>query len=99
MKTLTVDCPESATTMRLNLTTNGTDGELALLLVDPAGVERHRETLRGGSREATLRWPASPGLWVLQVTPKDFTGSYGVELCDRNEPVAIQVNIAGDVGR
>ena len=96
---LKVDCPPETKTIRVTLSTHGTAGELALLLVDPAGVERHRETLRGGSREAVMTWPGSEGTWQLEVTPTDFAGSYSVELCAHDKPIPLQVHIAVDAPR
>ena len=96
---LSVDCPPDTKTIRTKLTTSVTAGVLAMLLVDPAGVERHRETLRGGSREATLTWPGSEGTWRLEVTPTDFAGSYSVELVAHDQPIAVQVHISADSPR
>ena len=96
---LSVDCPAETKAIRTTLSTNATAGEIALRLVDPAGVERHRETLRDGSREATLTWPGSEGTWRLEVTPKDFAGYYSVELCAHDKPIPLQVQIAVDPPR
>jgi hypothetical protein len=94
-RTLSVDCPADVKTVRATLSTNATAGEIAFLLVDPAGIERHRETVRGGNREAVLTWPGSEGAWRLEVTPKDFSGYYSVELCAHDKPIQVGVRMAG----
>lgn len=99
VRILSVDCPPDEMTIRTTLSANVTAGELALLLFDPAGIERHRETLRGGSREATLTWPGREGTWRLELKPKDFAGSYSVELVAHDKPIAVQVHIAADAPR
>jgi hypothetical protein len=99
VRVLRVNCPPDTKTVRTTITTNATGGELALLLVDPAGVERHREKLVGGSRDATLTWPGLEGTWRLEVRPTDFTGSYSVELCAHDQPIEVRVNIAVDAPR
>jgi hypothetical protein len=95
-RTLSVDCPADVKTVRATLSTNATAGEIAFLLVDPAGIERHRETVRGGNREAVLTWPGSEGAWRLEVTPKDFSGYYSVELCAHDKPIQVEVRMAVD---
>jgi hypothetical protein len=95
-RTLSVDCPADVKTVRTTISTNATAGEIAFLLVDPAGVERHRETVRGGSREAVLTWPGSEGKWRLEVTPKEFAGYYSVELCAHDQPIQVEIHLAVD---
>jgi hypothetical protein len=99
VKVVTVHCPPDTKEVRTMITVNATAGELAFLLVDPAGVERHREKLAGGSRDATLTWPGVEGTWRLEVRPTDFTGSYSVELCAHDQPIQVEVRMAVDAPR
>lgn len=90
-KTLRVECPAAANSVRICATTACTGGDLTLVLVDPAGVERHRETVRRGQREARTSWPAATGTWQLQVEASGFCGSWSTELGASDEPVVFRV--------
>ena len=98
-RTISVDCDPAATGVRSHLRADGSAGELTLRLVDPAGVERHRQVVQGGRCEVTQDWPVQAGTWTLSVEAAGFAGSYSLELSAGDEPLAVRVEIAGDLPR
>lgn len=98
-KTLTADCAAAATRVDGHLRVHGSSGSLVLRIVDPNGVERHHQTVHGGSCEVSQRWPAIAGTWKLRVEPADFVGNYAVELTAGDEPITVRVDVAGDTPR
>ncbi len=98
-KTLTADCSDTATRVDGRFRATGSGGELVLRVVDPNGFERLRQVVTGGGSEVTQHWQAVPGTWSLHVEPKDFVGSYSVEITAGSEPIRVQVDVAGDSPR
>lgn len=92
---LVVECGGAATTVYARLKCDTEAGDLDLRLVDPSGVERHVESVRG-NRTATLRWPAQAGIWRLQMTAKDVVGSWSAEFAATNLPIEISVGVSID---
>jgi hypothetical protein len=97
--TLTIECAPDATRVRTHLRADGAAGELTLRLVDPRGVERHRQVVHVGRCEVEQTWPVQAGVWTLHVEPNDFSGSYSLELSARDEPIPVRVELAGDPPR
>ncbi|MBL8751598.1 MAG: hypothetical protein JNK78_20765 [Planctomycetes bacterium] len=98
-KTLTADCSDTATRVDAQIRVTGSTGEIVLRVVDPDGIERLRQSVTAGSCEVSQRWQAVAGTWSLHVEPKDFVGSYSVEIKAGDEPVTVRVDIAGDLPR
>jgi hypothetical protein len=96
VRELTVDCSKQATNVRLELRSGATQGDLALTLVDPEGIERHREVVHAGQRDAVLNWPPVRGAWRLRVAMNEFAGSWRAELSASDDPVEIRVDATVD---
>jgi hypothetical protein len=92
-----VNCHRSATHVRVDLTAQGQSGDLEILLFDPTGAERLRETLRKGDRNTALQWPAAVGAWQLQLTTTEFWGSYSAKLCAADEPITVWIELVNQL--
>ncbi len=91
------NCAESANDIAGRLQVEGTSGELRLRLVDPNGIERMVAT--GGTCDVRHRSPGVTGTWTLHVEPKDFVGSYSIELAAGGVSIPVRVEIAVDAER
>ncbi|MBZ0151321.1 MAG: hypothetical protein K8J09_07285 [Planctomycetes bacterium] len=96
---LAIECEPVATTVSTEVRAQGTAGELLLRLVDPDGVERHRQVVRTGETEGRQSWPARVGTWRLFVEPAAFCGSYSITMAATDQPIVIRVRLAEDLRR
>ncbi len=97
--TVTVECAPEAAMVRTKLRADGTAGDLMLRLVDPRGIERHRQVVRTGHCEVQQNWPVQVGVWTLHIEPTGFTGGYSIELSASSQPIQVRVELAGDPPR
>lgn len=95
-KTMTVECPPTATTLRAVLRAAGTAGELTLVLVDPDGVERHHQNVQPGRCEIVQHWPVRGGAWKLHLTATGFAGSYALSLTTGDTPIKVALRVVDD---
>ncbi len=94
-RSLRVDAPADASSVRIGITVSCTAGDLTWALVDPAGVERHRQAVCPGNHEAEANWPATPGDWQLHLSTVGFCGSWSVTLGACDEPVMVKDEARG----
>lgn len=94
-----IECAAVATAVRTDLRAKAASGELVLRLVDPDGVERHRQVVRAGEAEVKQSWLPHAGTWRLFIEPAAFAGSYSIGMEASDAPIVIQVRVAGDLGR
>lgn len=95
-KSLVVECAPAASTVRVELQTFATAGELVFRLVAPDGSERCRQVVGPGRCEVAQSWPAQSGRWELHVDAANFTGRYGIQLEATDAPIQVHVAIAED---
>lgn len=78
---IALECPSSDGAVRAHFRIEGCGGDLSLRLFDPAGTERHRQEVHGGTCDVTQLWPARRGAWIVDLVATEFAGGYAVELC------------------